>query len=169
MSQFAKMLLAGGELQGKRIIQAETLAQMSTPQLTDNDTGFGMGFFAGTFDKYRSIRHTGAVYGFSTSIVVLPEPQIAVVVLANEDIVSGRVKRISDAALNLMLAAKTGSPVPSPPATVEMEIDQLSAFAGQFESSVHWAELKIKGNQLVADIAGQPMTVRPIGATQVRN
>ncbi len=163
MALFAKMLLAKGAASQRRIVTAETLAQMSTPQLTDNDTGFGMGFFAGKFNKHRTIQHSGAVYGFSTSIVVLPEKQIAVVVLANGDIVNSRVRRISDAALHAMLTAKTDEPAPEVPATVSMETEQLSALAGQFESAVHWAELQVHDNQLVADIAGQPMTARPIG------
>lgn len=163
MAHFAKMLLAGGTVPKARIVQSETLAQMSIPQLTENDTGFGLGFFAGKHGRYRTIQHTGAVYGFSASLVVLPKPRIAVVVFTNSDLVAGRVKRISETALDLMLAAKIGEPVRDIPATIDMEIEQLAAFIGQFESPVHWAELKMKGDQLVANIGGQPMSVRPIG------
>ncbi len=163
MTHFAMMLLAGGATPDGRIIQSETLAQMSTPQLTENKTGFGVGFFVGNYGKHRTIQHTGAVYGFSTSIVVLPEPQIAVIVLANEDIVPGPVKSISEAALGLMLQAKTGEPIPPPPATVPMDITDISPLVGRFESAVHWAETMQFGEQLVANIAGQPMILRPTG------
>jgi hypothetical protein len=109
------------------------------------------------------MQHTGAVYGFSTSIVVLPEPQIAVIVLANEDIIPGPVKSISDAALGLMLHARTGEAISAPPATAAMEITDLSPLVGRFESAVHWAETMLFGDQLVANIAGQPMILRPTG------
>lgn len=163
MARFAKMLLAGGATADGRLVKADTLAQMSTPQLTEEKTGFGLGFHVGHYAKHRTIEHNGAVYGFSTSIVVLPESQIAVIVLANEDIVPGPVKRISEAALALMLHAKTGEPLPQPPATVPMDKTALSAFVGHFESDVHWAETLLLGDQLVANVAGQPMILRPIG------
>lgn len=163
MAHFAQMLLAGGALADGQIVSSETLEQMSIPQLTGNDTGFGIGFYVGRFDKYRTIQHSGAVYGFSTAIIVLPEAQVAVIVLANEDIVSGRVRRITDAALNLMLEAKTGRAIPQPPATKSMDITELSAFAGKFESEVYWAHLVVQRNQLFGNISGQPISMRPIG------
>jgi CubicO group peptidase (beta-lactamase class C family) len=164
MARFSMMLMAAGATAQRQIVRPETLAQMSTPQLTDSPTGFGLGFFVDRFEKYRTIQHTGAVYGFSTSIVVVPELQIAVVVLANEDIAPGPVDKISEAALGLMLAAKTGQPVPQPPATIEKDLSQLSEFVGTFESPVHWATIELNGDHLIANIAGQPMTLRPIGA-----
>ncbi len=163
MTRFAMMLLAGGTTPAGRIIQSETLAHMSAPQLTESKTGFGLGFFVGSHGKYRTMQHTGAVYGFSTSIVVLPEPQMAVIVLANEDIIPGPVKSISDAALGLMLQAKTGAAILQPPATAAMEITDLSPLVGRFESAVHWAETMLFGDQLVANVAGQPMILRPTG------
>lgn len=121
MARFAKMLLAEGNVGGRQVIAADTLQQMFTPQLTGKDTGFGLGFAVGYFAGYRSIHHTGAVYGFTSSIVVLPEPQIAVVVLVNEDIATGPVRSLSDAALELMLLAKTGRQPAAPAESVQLE------------------------------------------------
>ncbi len=164
MALFAQMLLADGKLpSGEYLVQPGTLAKMAVPQLIEADTGFGLGFHVGKFGDYQTIRHTGAVYGFSTSIVVLPKAQVAAVVLASEDIAAGRVKRISDTALDLMLNAKFGRAIAPEPATVDLGIDQLTSFIGQFESASYWAEIHLFGNQIVADISGQPMTMRPVG------
>lgn len=163
MARFAKMLLAEGQLVNKSLVQSETLRQMAEPQLTDEKTGFGLGFFVGRHGPHRTIQHTGAVYGFTASLVVLPEEKIAVVVLTNSDLAAGRVKRITDAALNLMLMAKVGKPTPKPPETLEINEVELVKFVGQFESALHWAEFKIKDNRLTANISGQPLTLRPIG------
>lgn len=164
MTLFAKMLLAKGALSEEgRIVSAETLEQMSTPQLTDNDTGFGLGFYVGHYGNNRTIQHTGAVYGFSASLVVLPEVGIAAIVLTNTDLVSGRVKKISEAALDLMLTAKIDKPMPMIPASLEIDREQLTTFVGHYESSGHWAEVKVVDNQLMLDLAGQPLTARPIG------
>jgi CubicO group peptidase (beta-lactamase class C family) len=164
MAEFAKMLLAAGRVSSGRVIQAETLRQMFTPQLTGEETGFGLGFAVGRFAGHKSIRHSGAVYGFTSSLVVLPEPGVAAIVLVNEDIAMGPVTRLSDAALSLMLAAKTGQQ-PSPAAQpLEMSAEQLSAFAGQYESESYWADVSLdKEGRLAADISGQPMTLTPVG------
>ena len=168
MSLFAKMLLANGALpnQGK-IVQPETLSQMFIPQLTDEDTGYGLGFFIGKHREHRTVQHTGAVYGFSSSLVVLPEPQIAVVILANEDLASGSVKRISEAALDLMLSTKNSESIPEEPTTLDMDKEQLAKFVGQYESSSYWAEINIQGNKLNVVLAGQPTTARPIGPLRI--
>jgi hypothetical protein len=163
MARFAKMLLAEGTADGRRIITAETLQQMFTPQVTDQDTGFGLGFAVGTFAGHRSIHHTGAVYGFTSSIVVLPEPAIAVVVLANEDIATGPVRSLSDTALELMLMAKTGRQPSEPAKSVSLNTDQLMSLAGQYESPGLWAEVMLVDGRLHADISGQPMVLRPVG------
>ena len=139
---------------------------MSTPQLTDQETAFGLGFFVGRYADHKTMQHTGAVYGFSTSIVVLPAPGIAVVVLANEDIASGPVKRISETALESMLEAKMGVEPPELPATENMRPEQLRAFVGDYESSSYWARIQLEGDNLTADVSGQPMTMRPVGSLQ---
>ena len=162
MTRFCKMLLAGGNATQQPLLQPATWASMSTPQLTTNPSGFGLGFFVGRFGRYRTLQHTGAVYGFSTSMVAIPELQIAVVVFANDDIVMGPVDRISETALNLMRQAKTGEPVPSVPATVASNTEDLSRFAGDFESSVHWAKITLQDGALKLDLAGQPFTLRQI-------
>lgn len=163
MARFAKMLLAEGQLVNKSLVRSKTLQQMAEPQLTDEKNGFGLGFFVGRHGPHRTIQHTGAVYGFTASLVVLLEEKIAVVVLANSDLAAGRVKRITDAALNLILSARSGEPAPKAPETIEIAEAELSKFVGQFESAIHWAEFKIKENRLTADISGQPLTLRPIG------
>jgi serine beta-lactamase-like protein LACTB len=163
MAHFARMLLAEGSVDGRQLIQAATLQQMFTPQWTGADSGFGLGFAVGYFAGYRSIHHTGAVYGFSSSIVVLPDPGIAVVVLVNEDIATGPVRRLSDAALELMLQAKTGREPTAPATPVQLEPDRLAAPAGQYESPGYWAEITLVDGRLEADISGQPMVLTPVG------
>ncbi|MBN2024993.1 MAG: beta-lactamase family protein [Pirellulales bacterium] len=167
LARFAQMILAEGRAaEGRRILRTETLREMATVQLIDGDAGFGLGFSIGAFEGHRSLRHNGAVYGFTSSLAILPEPGVAVVVLANEDIANGPVLRISNAALALMLEAKLGKPATEPPATVPLDADQLAALAGDYESPSYWAELRVVDGRLEANISSQPMTLRPIGPLQ---
>lgn len=162
MARFAKMLLAGGRSGPRRLIKRETLGQMWTPQLTKEKKGFGLGFLVGEFAGHKSVQHTGAVYGFTCSIVVLPKAGIAVIVLCNDDIALGPVVRISHAALEAMLEAKLGQKPPAKPAPVALDRAQLSALTGDFESPSYWAEIRLVDDRLQASISGQTMTLVPI-------
>jgi len=162
LARFAQMLLAEGHAPKGRILQAETLGQMTKPQLIDEPTGFGLGFHVGTFADHRTIRHSGAVYGFSSSLVVIPEAGIAAIVLGNEDIAPGPVRRLSDAALSLMLEAKTGQGAKPAPAPIQLTSEQLRSFKGDYESESYWAEITLSEDRLLANISGQPMWLTAI-------
>jgi len=156
LARFATALIASDG----NMVKPETLEEMWRPQLTEDKGGFGLGFMVGKFHEHRAISHSGALYGHSTSLVVLPEKKIAVIVLANEDVASGRVRRISNTALALMLEAKFGEPTPAAPPPFAPP--NLAAFVGDFESQSYWAHLEIKNGHLVGDLSGQPTQFTPL-------
>lgn len=160
LARFASALLAGGA----GLVKPETLEEMWRPQLTTNQTGFGLGFVVGEFRGHRTVSHSGAVYGHSTSLVVLPQEKLAVIVLGNEDVANGPIHRLSSAALDLMLEAKLGEPPPSSPAPFAPR--NLSAFVGDYESQSHWARLEVVGGKLIGDLSGQPTKFRPTAEDQ---
>jgi CubicO group peptidase (beta-lactamase class C family) len=92
MSRFVRMLLGGGELDGRRVAAKETIKAMMTPHVrTVEDPvegagtrhyGYGLrikgGFLGGTL-----VHHSGSVFGSSAYICMVPEHDAGVVVLAN--------------------------------------------------------------------------------------
>lgn len=143
------------------LVKPETLKEMWTPQLTDDKTGFGIGFAIGTFrDKHRSVGHNGAVYGHSTAFTLLPHQKLGVVAVGNEDIANGRIHRVSLAALALALEAKTGEKE-TPRETTELRDPER--FLGDYESPSYWARIDLKDGALVANFSGQPATLTPVG------
>jgi hypothetical protein len=129
---------------------------MFTPQLIDKDEGFGLGFHVGRYREHKKIGHSGAVYGFSSSLVGLPEEKLGVVVLANQDIVGGAVQRISTAALDLLLEAKLNEEAPPEKDTVQLDADKLAPYVGDYESESYWARVEIGDGGLEMDLSGQP-------------
>ena len=91
LARFAVFMM-GGEAPdaGAAILRPESLATMYVPQLTREATGFGIGFLVGRYRDHPTVQHNGAVYGFSTSLVVLPKEKIAAIVLTNADIAGAR-------------------------------------------------------------------------------
>ena len=157
VARFACALIAND---GK-LVKPESLAEMWKPQLTPDAAGFGLGFLVGKFREHRAISHSGAVYGHSTSLVVLPEEKIAVIVLANEDIANGRVHRISNAALSLMLEAKLGEKPPEQP-PINQPVEDPLQFTGDYESQSYWAHIELRDGKLAGKISGQPTKFIPL-------
>jgi serine beta-lactamase-like protein LACTB len=162
LARFLSFLFAQGRAGGRQLLKPETIAEMFKPQLTAEATGFGLGFFVGNFRDQKVVRHTGAVYGFTSSIAGLPGTKLGVVVLCNDDIATGPVQKIGNQALALLLGAKTGKkPAPKPP-PLKMAAADLASFAGEYESESYWGRLEVAGEELRANISGQRMTLRPV-------
>jgi hypothetical protein len=92
---------------------------------------------------------------------LLPELNVAVVVLANEDIVNGRTRCTADAAFSSVLA--TSFAEPPPPQESRLSSTDYERFAGDYESQSYWARLEVRNGQLIGDISGQPTEFRSNG------
>lgn len=163
LAKFVMMLFAEGKAgDGTEIVKPDTLNQMFTPQLTGESRGFGLGFAVGAYRDLKTVSHSGAVYGFSTSMVALPQQKIGVIVLSNEDIASGAVGKVSNALLDLMLSAKLGMEPTPVPAELPLDAAALQGFTGDYESESYWAKLVVEDGKLVAHVSGQvlPLTAR---------
>lgn len=163
LARFLSCLFADGEVDGKSILKPETLAEMFTPQLTDKETGFGLGFSVGEFRDRKLISHTGAVYGFSSSFAGIPELKIGVIVLANEDIAMGPVRRIANTALGWMADVRQGRELQPEDVYQDVPEEVAKTLAGDYESESYWAELRYDEGRLLADISGQELIVRQGG------
>ena len=159
LARFASCLLADG----RGILRPGSLAQMLKPQFTTGDTGFGLGFSVGKFRQHPSYGHNGAVFGHSAYLTILPDAKVAVVAIGNEDIANGRLKRIGDTALSLLLEAKTGEKPPASPDAKWPEEAMLRRRTGDYESQSYWAHLAVKDGRLTGEMSGQPLAFRPLG------
>lgn len=163
LAQFIKMLDAKGNGAHRRILKADSLREMTTPQL-DPTGGFGLGFALGKMGEHQTIGHSGAVYGYSTALLYLPESRLGVVVLANEDIVSARVSKLANLALLLLVEIKTGARRPPLPTVQTISEKVLSKYAGRWESQSFWAEFSVADGRLAGNYASQPCVLTPTAA-----
>jgi CubicO group peptidase (beta-lactamase class C family) len=167
LAQFLKFIFAEGRAGGQQLLRAETLPQMFTPQLTTDTNGFGLGFGVNHFRGRKTVSHTGAVYGFSSSIVAVPGDKVGVVILNNNDITTGPVRKLNAKALTLMLAAKTAQAptnAPSGLASNSWNNAQLQAFTGDYESQSYWARIDLKGDKLLLNLSAQQLTLTQTAA-----
>lgn len=92
MARWLRLQLAGGTLDGKRIIPAETLARTHLPEIVSQPTNaigttsfYGLGWNVG-YDGAGRVRlsHSGAFeLGANTNVTMLPLEQLGIVVLTN--------------------------------------------------------------------------------------
>jgi serine beta-lactamase-like protein LACTB len=158
LGRFASALLAGGG----GMIKAETLREMWRTQFAvENPPAFGLGFIVGQWRGRRMMSHNGAMYGYSSHLALLPEEKLAVVVLANEDLVNGRTRHIAEAGLAQLLEEKRGE---KPPAAEKFPPPpNLAALGGDYESQSFWARLEAGEGQLTGEISGQRVVLTPAG------
>ncbi len=85
MGRFGQALLHGGELEGKRILRAETLTRMWTPQFQASDKlpPMCMGFYETWWNGLRWIGHQGDLIAFHSLFYVEPKQNLVLFVSYN--------------------------------------------------------------------------------------
>ena len=114
MSRWVLTQLANGTYNGAEVIPPKVIARTREPlsiegRLRTTNTGirrhfalYGMGWELSDYDGREIVSHTGGVNGFVTSVTLLPEENLGVVVLTNTDangLYAALVREIVDAYL----------------------------------------------------------------------
>jgi CubicO group peptidase (beta-lactamase class C family)/D-alanyl-D-alanine dipeptidase len=133
LGHFVSVLLALGKAENGAVIRPATLEQMWSPQFP-NPTGrvFGLGFQVRSLDGHRLVGHGGAIYGFATTLNLLPEDKVGVVVVATKDAVNAVTERIGEQSLRLILAHRAGKALELPLATSPIPVELGRKLAGRY-------------------------------------
>jgi CubicO group peptidase (beta-lactamase class C family)/D-alanyl-D-alanine dipeptidase len=166
LGRFLSVLLAGGETSGGAILKPATLDEMWSPQFP-NPGGrvFGLGFVVDALDGHRMVGHGGAIYGFATTLDVLPDDKLGVVVTATEDVANAVTDRIAAESLRLVLAQRAGKPanLPAPSSPVSREAGRK--IAGRYGDGDAAVDLTYLGGKLrmLAVGGGEQQELRQAG------
>jgi CubicO group peptidase (beta-lactamase class C family) len=95
MSKWVMMLLNNGKLNDKEIIPASAIVQTRTPHSILGNGGhmfnkahfglYGLGWFLEEYTGRKIVAHTGGVNGFVTSVCLIPEEKLGIIVFTNTD------------------------------------------------------------------------------------
>lgn len=95
MSKWVMMQLNNGKLDGREIIPASAIAQTRTPYSILGNGGpifnkghfalYGLGWFLAEYEGRKIVSHTGGVNGFVTSVTLIPEEKLGIIVFTNTD------------------------------------------------------------------------------------
>lgn len=157
LSRFLMMVFAQGQANGQHVLRADSVAEMLRPQNTevtlDFDNRMGLGWFLQSPDTARiagggwNAAHDGAIDGYRSVLMALPERKLGVVVLTNSYAGSGIVRTIAAQMLKVALEAKTGirqpgtgdaesgEPVAKPSFVgTPLEPEQLASWSGNYST-----------------------------------
>jgi CubicO group peptidase (beta-lactamase class C family)/D-alanyl-D-alanine dipeptidase len=144
LATFLKVLLSGGSTaSGARILRTATIDSMWTPQFAPAraTTGYGLGFNIGRLSGHRTVGHDGAIYGFATSLLALPDDSLGVVVVATLDGVNAVTDHIASTAMQLALDARVGRPLIALDTTIALPPGRALAVQGRYASAANVVDL----------------------------
>ena len=184
LGRFLSVLMAHGQdARAASSLKPETIEQMWSPQFP-NPGGrvFGLGFIVRSLDGHRLVGHGGAIYGFATTLDLLPEDKVGVVVTATKDAVNAVTERIGEETLKLVLAQRAGKPLTLPLPTGAVSAELGRSLVGRYRdgddaldmtyldgrlsllraSGGEQAELRKLGDELIVDgVTGYGIKVVP--------
>lgn len=121
LSHYVQMLFAEGLYKGNRVMNQRSIDDMFTQQNTGNaldfDCRIGLAWFlAPCGDEpvgpgVRTYQHSGGGDDFAAQLTLLPDQQLAVIIMANDSNAEDLVANLATDTLRLMLQAQTGEPV----------------------------------------------------------
>jgi len=173
LAQFLMVLFNGGRGQNTQVLKRETLRQMWVPQFAkpEQKKGYGLGFAVSDLDGHRVVDHGGAIYGFATEVVGMPEDKLGVVTVTTIDASNAVTNAVARQALRMMLAMRAGRPFRQFESTTPVSTELARKLAGRYgegedaldlmerEGTLHMlsasggfeSQLRSSGGALVAD------------------
>ncbi|CAB1084316.1 hypothetical protein JY97_11865 [Alkalispirochaeta odontotermitis] len=166
LCQFMQMVFAGGNVGGRQILQRQTIEKMLRPQNQDavleSPNLIGLGWFlqksrfSGDIGEVLVASHGGGTPLFRTSLAIIPQKKLGVVILTNstEGRKMGKVRR---EALKSALEAKIGKTIERrkekvlPPDEVATEV-LLENFVGRYATLTTLGSVERKGPKLNATL-----------------
>ena len=173
LSHYVQMLFAHGLYKGNRVLESPSIDQMFTQQNTGNaldfDCQMGLGWFlAPCGDEpvapgVRTYQHSGGGDDFAAQLSVLPDQQLAVIIMANDSNAEELVARLATETLRLMFQAQTGQSVCADDCQAPshgLKLRQVPAavdrkrLAGFYATAWGVFRVKDEGDRLSGELAG---------------
>ncbi|MFW5814614.1 MAG: serine hydrolase domain-containing protein [Spirochaetota bacterium] len=166
MTRFVRFAIEGGEVDGSRVLEAQTLAQMMSAQneAVTRDLGRPMGLGwaierAGLGHVGRVAWHNGSTMYHQSTMVVLPEHGLGVVLLSNSDTGSRVIEPMADTILTMALEVREGIAPPEEEATCAgrtLSPELAATIAGRYATPLGVIDVQQRGRRLVTRLPGTP-------------
>lgn len=166
MSRFLRFATDGGAVDGVRLLDEATLATMMSPHNdgVERDLGRPMGLGwalarAGLDHAGPVAWHNGSTMYYQSTLVVLPERELGVVLLSNSDTGSRVIEPMADAILTMAIEVREGSSQATDDAECaggRVPADLAADAAGRYATPLGIVDVQRRGRRLVTRLPGTP-------------
>jgi len=161
LANFAIMHMQQGRFHGRQLLAPALIAEMHRPQVdlyTVTGTGYGLTFITDTYKGQREVRHGGGISSFVSSLTMLPDAGIAVIILCNRFgiMLASIIHRIFDQLLDLPKV------FPRPP-VIEPDRSLWPRYTGSYLGP--WtglATISVANDHLILDLQGQAIPLQAL-------
>ncbi len=149
LGNFLITIFSDGRFGDTRVLPAEAMQEMlrPTPDADGKPTDYGIGFRLGELDGHKTFSHGGAVYGYSTLVIGLPEEKLGVVAVVALDGGDGFIRRVAEHAVRLMLAQRAGEPLPEIRSSEPLEAGVAAQLAGLYANGDQTIRVQADNNR----------------------
>ncbi len=177
LARFVRMVFAGGTLDGRRILNESTLAEMLTPQYPGCALDFGQRFGLGWMlsglpiaNGGRQAWHNGGTKAFVSQLALLPDHRLGVAVLANADNAGPLTCEIAEEALRLALETGRGIAPPARPAEPEISLPRtaLEKHVGDYSLMGSLARVSLGRRRLRLHVLNHKLDLVPVAPNRFR-
>lgn len=191
MNKWTMALLDSGNYKGRNVIPYQAIKRTRKPESIkgfgrhaynkSNYLLYGLGWELMDYESYNVVAHTGGVHGYLTSLTLVPEENLGVVILTNTDqnwLFVALKWEILDAFLNLPYRnysenwskafkrnhARDSATLKQLTDSVQLKLKPelgLKKFAGKYENEVYgYAELKVEKDYLLLSLEHHEATAK---------
>ncbi|MEK6334574.1 MAG: serine hydrolase domain-containing protein [Acidobacteriota bacterium] len=138
LSRWVIAFMNAGRLEGKQVLSAELVSQMSRPHIAvpgEKDSFYAYGLTTFRYQGVQFVAHGGFSRGYGSMIQMAPERKFAVIVLTNKsgETLRRTLNRASELGLNLQ--PEEPEKPKSPPSPTPAE---LAEYVGSYKGTTNW-------------------------------
>ncbi len=151
MARWLRLQLAGGSIDGTRLVSAEELEETRTEQLAvGGGVGYGLGWMLRSWEGRKVVEHGGNIDGFAAQVALLPEEDLGFVLLTNTSFTP-----LQSASIDLVFATLLAEEEPASGLS-QAELDALCGrYAAGFLGEDSWLTVEARDGTLHLDVPGQ--------------
>ena len=84
MAQWLRLMLGGGEFEGKRLVSEKSFEELVKPQMKiAGNVNYGLGWFLREWKGHKVAEHGGNIDGFNAQVALMPDQRLGFVMLTN--------------------------------------------------------------------------------------
>jgi CubicO group peptidase (beta-lactamase class C family) len=155
-------LMNDGRLEGKQVLRKGLFEQLAAAHadILSSRTKYGYGLALVERRGFKMLEHGGVRAGYGSFVRIIPEKQIAIVVLTNGR--GGQLPRTVTRASELLVPMPPRKS-PPPPETKEMSLGEMSEYVGTYNNGGDPVEIFIREGKLFIRVGKTELQLSKIG------